>query len=262
MTTLNIRPIHQVRIITSSKCSIYNVVSYETPWLGLIRIPLSDLVLYGTPQPNITASSLHQKRPKKRSVCWACPPHHPCCSCCPPWRSWRWHPPCQGFAHRHSQGDLNTNVTELPVNPPKFFRKGYHPPTLSLWEGGRWRESACRRDVDGLRSRGQLNLRSRGQLIWGKGLERFWLESLLSRFDLGRQALSSHSFQEPPFHPSMTSPLASPSDPHLSKANPALSPSFLYQLWPKVRLKCYSALNCKILSFLNIEKEPNDGNCI
>ena len=88
MTTLNIRPINQVKIMTSSKFTIYNVVSYETQGLGLIRIPLSDLVLiwdqvsyetlsftqirhlvlYGTPQPIITASSLHQKRPQKRSV--------------------------------------------------------------------------------------------------------------------------------------------------------------------------------------------------
>ena len=45
MTTLNIRPINQVKIITSSKFTIYNVVSYETQGLGLIRIPLSDLVL-------------------------------------------------------------------------------------------------------------------------------------------------------------------------------------------------------------------------
>ena len=88
MTTLNIRPINQVKIITSSKFTIYNVVSYETQGLGLIRIPLSDLVLiwdqvsyetlsftqirhlvlYGTPPPIIRASSLHQKRPQKLSV--------------------------------------------------------------------------------------------------------------------------------------------------------------------------------------------------
>ena len=66
--------------MTSSKFTKYNVVSYETQGLGLIRIPLSDLVLifyffyaklgmlYGTPPLNITASSLHQKRPKMHNV--------------------------------------------------------------------------------------------------------------------------------------------------------------------------------------------------